>query len=53
MESNDDNELGSKSRAPAEDEPFSNQPIKVNELKPISFSLNVSTLNTLIEPSHG
>ncbi|XP_055501069.1 protein SON-like isoform X2 [Leucoraja erinacea] len=44
VESNDDNELGSKSRAPAEDEPFSNQPIKVNELKPISFSLNNATV---------
>lgn len=47
VESNDDNELGSKSRAPAEDEPFSNQPIKVNELKPISFSLNTPVFKPL------
>ncbi|XP_078265760.1 SON DNA and RNA binding protein b isoform X2 [Rhinoraja longicauda] len=44
VESNDDNELGSKPRAPGKDEPFSNQPIKVNELKPISFSLNNATV---------
>ncbi|XP_032888438.1 protein SON isoform X2 [Amblyraja radiata] len=44
VESNDDNESGSKPRAPPEDEPFSNQPIKVNELKPISFSLNNATV---------
>ncbi|XP_067849321.1 protein SON-like isoform X3 [Heptranchias perlo] len=44
VESNDDNELGNEPHVSEEDEPFNNQPIKVNELKPISFSLNNATV---------
>ncbi|XP_078088917.1 SON DNA and RNA binding protein b [Mustelus asterias] len=44
VESNDDSELGNGPHASEEDESFINQPIKVNELKPISFSLNNATV---------
>uniref|UniRef100_UPI00398F3022 protein SON isoform X3 n=1 Tax=Pristiophorus japonicus TaxID=55135 RepID=UPI00398F3022 len=44
VESNDDNELGNEPHVSEEDEPFNNQPIKVNEMKPISFSLNNATV---------
>ncbi|XP_069744913.1 protein SON-like isoform X2 [Narcine bancroftii] len=48
VESNDDNELCNKPVS-EEDEPFSNQPIKVNELKPISFSLNNATVKPAVK----
>ncbi|XP_041066950.1 protein SON isoform X3 [Carcharodon carcharias] len=44
VESNDDNELSNKPHVSEEDESFINQPIKVNELKPISFNLNNATV---------
>ncbi|XP_060689178.1 protein SON-like isoform X1 [Hemiscyllium ocellatum] len=44
VESND-NELGNELHVSEEDESFINQPIKVNELKSISFSLNNATVN--------
>ncbi|XP_072369494.1 uncharacterized protein [Scyliorhinus torazame] len=43
VESND-GELGREPHASEEDESFINQPIKVNELKSISFSLNNATV---------
>ncbi|XP_038657556.1 protein SON isoform X2 [Scyliorhinus canicula] len=46
VESND-GELGSEPHASEEDESFINQPIKVNELKSISFSLN----NAAVKPA--
>ncbi|XP_048396686.1 protein SON-like isoform X3 [Stegostoma tigrinum] len=45
VESND-NELGNELHVTEEDESVINQPIKVNELKSISFSLNNATMNT-------
>ncbi|XP_062906516.1 protein SON-like isoform X3 [Mobula hypostoma] len=48
VESSDDNELGNKPHLSEEDEPFSSQPIKVNELKPISFSLSQ---NATVKPT--